>query len=243
MRDALADRIAKGEWRPGTSIPNEGELAREFGVSPGTMRKALDLMEGERLVTRRQGRGTFVNDQASDELAIRFSNIRGADGERIVPQVEAGGDRGRQSQRIGVRRACDCARTIRSTAFAGFNSTPDQPFMVEEAAHAGDAVSRGLGEKNGSPHRSWPGTTARNFAGQGGGAHFDRPGLSGSQQRPWALRRRAPVLALDRVMLTLDGRPVEWRVGQCNLLAHHYLAEIADQPRDVLTAWRGWVTI
>ena len=44
VRDALAARIAGGEWKPNSAIPNEGDLAREFGVSSGTMRKALDLM-------------------------------------------------------------------------------------------------------------------------------------------------------------------------------------------------------
>ena len=75
LRDALAERIAGGQWKPGSAIPNESDLAREFGVSTGTMRKALDLMETERLLTRRQGRGTFVNDHASDELSARFSNL------------------------------------------------------------------------------------------------------------------------------------------------------------------------
>ena len=92
LRDALAERIASGEWKPGTAIPNESDLAREFGVSAGTMRKALDLMEAEHLLTRRQGRGTFVNDQSSDELAVRFSNMRGPDGERIGGDSQ---DRGR----------------------------------------------------------------------------------------------------------------------------------------------------
>ena len=64
LRDALAERIASGEWKPGSAIPNEGDLAREFGVSAGTMRKALSLLEDEHLITRRQGRGTYVNDPA-----------------------------------------------------------------------------------------------------------------------------------------------------------------------------------
>jgi alkylation response protein AidB-like acyl-CoA dehydrogenase len=50
------------------------------------MRKALDLLENEHLLTRRQGRGTFVNDQSSDELAVRFCNVRKPDGNRIVSQ-------------------------------------------------------------------------------------------------------------------------------------------------------------
>ena len=89
LRDALAERIANGEWKPTAAIPNESDLAREFGVSAGTMRKALDLMEAERLLTRRQGRGTFVNDQSSDELAARFSNIRSSDGKRLCGQVKS----------------------------------------------------------------------------------------------------------------------------------------------------------
>src|SRR3990170_2132795 len=87
LRDALAERIAKGQSKPGIAIPNESDLAREFGVSSGTMRKALDLLESERLVTRRQGRGTFVNDQSAGELAHRFMNICGPDGERLIGEV------------------------------------------------------------------------------------------------------------------------------------------------------------
>jgi DNA-binding GntR family transcriptional regulator len=42
-RDALAARISCGEWKPGVAIPSE---ARELGVSTGTMRTSLDLLEG-----------------------------------------------------------------------------------------------------------------------------------------------------------------------------------------------------
>ena len=34
VRDAMAERIAAGEWKPSATIPNEGDLAREFGVAP-----------------------------------------------------------------------------------------------------------------------------------------------------------------------------------------------------------------
>ena len=57
VRNLLAQRIASGVWAPGSMLPNEMELARELGVSPGTVRKALDSLESDRLVLRRQGRG------------------------------------------------------------------------------------------------------------------------------------------------------------------------------------------
>lgn len=62
VRNAIAERISQGEWKPGVLIPNERALAQAFGVSSGTMRKALDLLEYEGTLTRKQGRGTFVND-------------------------------------------------------------------------------------------------------------------------------------------------------------------------------------
>jgi GntR family transcriptional regulator len=90
LRDAMVERIATGQWKPGTMVPNEGDLAREFGVSPGTIRKALDLMEAMRLLTRRQGRGTVVNDPSSEELAGRYTNLRRADGGALSDDVKSG---------------------------------------------------------------------------------------------------------------------------------------------------------
>jgi GntR family transcriptional regulator len=35
-----------------------------------------------------------------------------------------------------------------------------------------------------------------------------------------------PIMVLDRVMRTLDGRPIEWRIGHCRLDEDYYLAEM-----------------
>ena len=42
MRDDIAARINRREWRPGDLIPSEAELAAQFGVAIGTVRKAID---------------------------------------------------------------------------------------------------------------------------------------------------------------------------------------------------------
>jgi GntR family transcriptional regulator len=64
-------------------MPNEADLAREFGVSAGTMRRALDKLEEDRIVTRLHGRGTFVLDHRADDLAFRFSRIVDDAGRRV----------------------------------------------------------------------------------------------------------------------------------------------------------------
>ena len=58
----LRERIRSGEYAVGDSIENERELAKTLGVSRESIRKALTILETERLIVRHQGRGTFVTD-------------------------------------------------------------------------------------------------------------------------------------------------------------------------------------
>ena len=42
VKERLLQRLAEEYWRPGQMLPSEPRLAAEFGVSQGTMRRALD---------------------------------------------------------------------------------------------------------------------------------------------------------------------------------------------------------
>ena len=48
------------ETPPGSRLPAEPELARQLGVSRATLREAMRSFEGQGLIRRRQGIGTFV---------------------------------------------------------------------------------------------------------------------------------------------------------------------------------------
>jgi len=56
----LAQRVREGEWSPEAAMPTEQEFAKTFGVSRVTIRKALNMLQVERLIVRQQGRGTFA---------------------------------------------------------------------------------------------------------------------------------------------------------------------------------------
>lgn len=56
----LIEQIREGRYPPGSNLPGELELARQFDVSRVTIRKTLDQLERGGLVGRRQGQGTFV---------------------------------------------------------------------------------------------------------------------------------------------------------------------------------------
>ncbi len=224
VRDALASRIAGGEWKPNAAIPNESDLAREFGVSSGTMRKALDLMEGERLLTRRQGRGTFVNDQSSEELAERFSNIHATDGERIAGEckmlslVQAPANSA-ECARLKLRADDKVWRIQRLRLHKG------EPFLVEEVALP-VALFPGLDTQEGFNHRIV--VLAQEFGillGRGE-ERVSISAASPSVAETLSLKAGAPILVLDRLVQDLDGQAVEWRLGMGHFADKYYLAEI-----------------
>lgn len=60
LKEIFIEKISGGEWLPGATIPAEGELCAEYGVSRGPVRQALDQLVREGLLTRKQGKGTWV---------------------------------------------------------------------------------------------------------------------------------------------------------------------------------------
>jgi len=82
IKETLLARLAADHWRPGELLPSEPKLAEEFGVSQGTIRRALDEMVSQGLLTRYQGRGTAV----TEHTPFRFFDFLRADGARELPE-------------------------------------------------------------------------------------------------------------------------------------------------------------
>jgi len=60
LKELVSEKIESGEWAPGHRLPTEAELSREFGVSRITVRHAMQLLQNQGMLERKQGRGTFV---------------------------------------------------------------------------------------------------------------------------------------------------------------------------------------
>lgn len=60
LMDELETSIRNGVYKPGDKIMTEAEMAREYGVSLITVRKAVGSLMEKGLVVRKQGKGTFV---------------------------------------------------------------------------------------------------------------------------------------------------------------------------------------
>lgn len=75
-------RIRSGEWAPGTRLPPERELCALLDVSRATLRQALAELEQRGLISRHQGRGTFVTRPRVDAAVSRHFTISAALRER-----------------------------------------------------------------------------------------------------------------------------------------------------------------
>ncbi|HJU30461.1 MAG TPA: GntR family transcriptional regulator, partial [Hyphomicrobiaceae bacterium] len=226
VRDDIARRIVEGEWKPGTSLASEVDLARELQVSSGTVRKALDLLESERLVTRRQGRGTFVNDLASQEQTIRFSHFYTGAGTRIggvielreLDLVENGGSKERERLQLHGDEPFYRIQRVRSHA--------GKAFMVEQAAMPG-ALFPGLAEKE---IPSFCAVVIANAYGVLLGKSAERLSVSAPSAAAadiLGLARADFVFVCDRVIMTREGRPAEWRRAECVLPdGMHYVVDM-----------------
>jgi DNA-binding GntR family transcriptional regulator len=64
LSDYMRDKIYTHDWPSGAKLPSEHTFMELTGVSRGTVRKAIKLLEDEGMLVSQQGRGTFVANAA-----------------------------------------------------------------------------------------------------------------------------------------------------------------------------------
>jgi DNA-binding GntR family transcriptional regulator len=64
VADHIEARIETGELRPGARLPGERDLAAEYHVSIGTMRRAIGVLRRRGLIVVLPARGTYVANSA-----------------------------------------------------------------------------------------------------------------------------------------------------------------------------------
>ncbi len=102
--DIVVRRVAQGEWRPGESLPSEQNLAKELGVSQGTIRKVFDALTAEKVLERHQGKGTFIAESTQERTQFRFFRLARPGGTRLTPSL------GTEEARVRAARAIERER-------------------------------------------------------------------------------------------------------------------------------------
>lgn len=87
IKEDLFLHLRSGRWPPGFEIPSEETLRRHYGVSRGTLRRAIADLVSEGYIERHRGRGSFVSrPKLESGIVASYKSFR-VDG----PPLDAGG--------------------------------------------------------------------------------------------------------------------------------------------------------
>jgi GntR family transcriptional regulator len=75
LKEILEKRISAGEFQPDDQFPTDENLCNEYGLSRGTVRRAIDMLVEEGRLRREQGRGTFVTVPLLTQMFFRLSSF------------------------------------------------------------------------------------------------------------------------------------------------------------------------
>ncbi len=230
IKGLILQSLQAGEWKPGESIPSEMELAARFGVSQGTVRKAVDELAGENLLLRRQGKGTFVSTHAEQHVQYRFL--------RLMPDVGDASAEGPAERRIvecrSVRASAEVARglglrtgesVIQARRVLSFHGVPT---ILEDMWLPGNAF-KGLTAQQMS---DYPGPTYAmlelDFGVRMVRADEKIRAVLPDEEQAALLRvtTATPLLSVARTSFTYNDVPMELRRGLYLTDRHHYRNEL-----------------
>lgn len=228
IKALITDGLRTGEWKPGALIPSEKELAVRFGVSQGTVRKAVDELAAENLLVRRQGRGTFVASHHEARAQFRFLRLRPDDGDDAGAMTSQVLECRRQRAPIEIARALELRAGEAVLQIRRLLSFEGEPAVLDEIWLPG-AAFRGL--------------TIERLAAYHGPLYALFESEFGTRMIRARERVRAvaatddvaarlgvppgePLLLVERVTCTYEDRPVEVRRGFYVTRRHHYFNEL-----------------
>ncbi len=70
LAEVIRNQIRDGEIRTGDALPSERELSDTVGISRVTVRKSLDILLREGLLSRRHGSGTYIAPRIEQPAAL-----------------------------------------------------------------------------------------------------------------------------------------------------------------------------
>ena len=198
-------------------------LARELGVSQGTVRKAITELVENNLLTRRQGRGTFVSTHDVDRALFHFFHITDNKGLKVLPDSQVLSCRRHQATRkealaLQLTASTEVMRIERVRNIAG------KPTMIETIT----LPAASFPDLDAEQGKVLPNTLYELYETRYGitihSADEQLRAITASKHdaRLLGLDPGTPLLEINRVALTLGRKPVELRISRCNTKNHYY---------------------
>ncbi len=222
IKNLLIARLQGGEWKAGDGIPSELELAKRFGVSQGTVRKAVDELAADNLLVRRQGRGTFVATHAEQKNQYRFLRLVADVGQESLERQLLDCKRQRAPASVARQlqmRAGDAVVEVRRLLHS-----KGRPVVLDDIWLPG-GLFKGLTTERLNQHRGpFYELFESEFGVQMIRAQEQLRAVAADAEVAALLQVAvgAPLLSVERLSFTYEDKPVELRRGLYNTETHYY---------------------
>ncbi len=220
--------LSENEWTPGAAIPSEKRLCLRFGISIGTLRKAIDELAAENILIRHQGRGTFVATHNRNPHLFRFFNVVRHDGLKSYPVLELiGFAKGKADK--AAREKLGMPAGAKTFQFSNLHSQNGEAVMVNEITLP-EALFSNMSE---ATLRDRPSTLYNLYQLEFGLNVIrieERVRATNATPRHAALlavAAGAPLLQIQRIAFSYNDQPVEWRVSYVNTQRYEYFPTVA----------------
>lgn len=88
LANLLRHHVATGVFHPGDQLPSESQLVNRYNVSPMTVRRAINLLADQGVISTAQGRGTFVRGVELGAATFGFKELQGLFSDKQQTQVK-----------------------------------------------------------------------------------------------------------------------------------------------------------
>jgi GntR family transcriptional regulator len=221
----ILQRVIDGIWAPGDSLPSEQQLGKDFGVSQGTIRKALDEMTAEKIFVRKQGKGTFVSQHSENRSLFHFFCITDGRGQRQIPDsrtisLKKGIANKKEIKRLQIAQG---SRVIRIKRIRYLKKKP----IMSQSITLGMDIFKNLLDQEGIPNTLYS-LYETNYEVKVLKVVERLRAVSALKEDAELLEIEdgSPVMEIDRTAIAIDGRHVEWRLSYVNTTNFHYLSEL-----------------
>jgi GntR family transcriptional regulator len=227
VKQKITQELMSGNWRAGDLIPSEIELAQSYQVSQGTVRKAIDELSIEKILIRRQGKGTYVTTHNEEQIQLRFLRLTSSKGnkEKLESQLlsfEKTRVNSYVANRLNLRPGSSVYKIKRVLTFA------KKPLILDEI-YISTIPFKGLNaeminQKKGSLYRLYE----SNYGIQMLNADEKIKAVSAEAEvsKLLNIKKGHPILGIERVSYTYGNKPIEWRLGLCLTDEYHYQTEL-----------------
>jgi GntR family transcriptional regulator len=226
VRERLVRRLIDGDWQPGDLIPSEIQLAADYQVSQGTVRKAIDTMVRENLLRRRQGRGTFVATSDDDRFVFQFFRLQPDAGDRVQPSSRVLSV-GRTTAppgvapALGLKPGSDVVRIRRVRLLAGQAALVERIFLDARRFKDFPAARETPNNLYDLYSRHWGITIGRTEE------RLKAVAADADEARHLGCTPGAPLLQIERVARDLEDAPTEYRLSRCLTERFHYFNQLS----------------